>query len=144
LFYIGAVYKPLEAISYAIGDLQDQFINLQMAYDLLDTRPDIADAPTAKPLRHAAGHVRFERVCFNYPERVDTLKDISFEARPGEVVAIVGPTGAGKSTLVSLLPRFYDPVSGRILLDGHDAPDITLRSLREKIAIVLQEPLLFS
>jgi len=144
LFYVGAVYKPLEAISYAIGDLQDGLINLQIAFDLLDTRPDIQDAPSATPLRRVRGAVQFEDVQFSYAERVDTLRDVSFESEPGQVVAIVGPTGAGKSTLVSLLPRFYDPAGGRVLIDGVDIRNVTLESLRDKMSIVLQEPLLFS
>ena len=77
-------------------------------------------------------------------DRTETLKNISFEARPGQVVAIVGQTGAGKTTLVSLLPRFYDPQQGRIYLDGHDIHELTVKSLREQISLVLQEPLLFS
>src|SRR4029453_11786665 len=81
---------------------------------------------------------------FSYTGRTDTLSDVCFEARSGQVVAIVGPTGAGKSTLVSLIPRFYDPKGGRILLDGRDIKDIKLESLRSQVSIVLQEPLLFS
>src|SRR5205823_13427933 len=83
-------------------------------------------------------------VHFNYQTRVDTLQDIAFEARPGQVIALVGPTGAGKTTLVSLIPRFYDLKAGRILLDGVDVRKLTLKSLRQQVSIVLQEPLLFS
>src|SRR5256885_4114827 len=95
-------------------------------------------------MERARGHVAFEGVHFHYQERVDTLKDISFDAQAGQVVAIVGPTGAGKTTLMSLIPRFYDVKQGRILLDGQPIRDLTLRSLRAQISIVLQEPLLFS
>lgn len=144
IYYVGAVYKPLEAISYAIGDLQDSVVNVQMACDLLDTKPDIADLPDALAIERVNGHIQFENIQFSYPERVNTLKDIRFEAHPGQVIAVVGPTGAGKSTLVSLLPRFYAPASGRILIDGHDVSKVTLQSLRDNISIVLQEPLLFS
>lgn len=144
LYYISAVYKPLEAISYAIGDLQDGLINIQLAYELIDTQPDIQDQPGAAVLQRVVGSVRFDDVQFSYSGREDTLKDISFEVSAGQVIAIVGPTGAGKSTLVSLLPRFYDPAGGRVLLDGVDIRDITLDSLREKVSLVLQEPLLFS
>jgi ATP-binding cassette, subfamily B, bacterial len=142
--YIGSVYKPLEAISGTIGALQDQFVNLQMAFDLLEKEPDIRDTPGAAVIHQARGHVRFDRVSFRYGGREGTLGDISFAAAPGEAIAIVGPTGAGKSTLVSLIPRFYDPYDGRVLLDGHDVRSFTLVSLRRQISIVLQEPLLFS
>jgi ABC-type multidrug transport system fused ATPase/permease subunit len=142
--YIGSVYKPLEAISGTIGALQDQFVNLQMAFDLLEKEPDVKDAPGATAIEHTTGHIRFDRVSFRYEGRAETLADISFQAVPGEAIALVGPTGAGKSTLVSLVPRFYDPYQGRILLDGRDVRSITLKSLRRQISIVLQEPLLFS
>ena len=142
--YIGSVYKPLEAISGTLGALQDELVNLELALDLLNKQPDIRDPAGAVAIVRARGRVQFDRVSFQYQDRVDTLKDICFEAVPGQTVAIVGPTGAGKSTLVSLLPRFYDPVGGRILLDGVDTRTMTLRSLREQISIVAQEPLLFS
>lgn len=142
--YIAGVYKPLETISTTVGSLQDQIISLRMAFDLLDTEPEIKDAPDAVEMRRAEGRVTFERVDFSYAGRTETLKDISFEAAPGQVVALVGQTGAGKTTLVSLLPRFYDPLAGRILLDGTDIRRLTIKSLRQQISIVLQEPLLFS
>ncbi len=144
LAYIGSVYKPLEAISGTIGMLQDGIINLQIAFDLLDKDPDIQDSPGAVALGAVQGRVRFDGVSFSYPGRVSTLTNISFTASPGQAIAIVGQTGAGKSTLVSLLPRFYDAQSGRILIDGVDIKTLTLRSLRQHISIVLQEPLLFS
>jgi len=144
LAYIGSVYKPLEAISGTIGMLQDGIINLQIAFDLLDKDPDIQDSPGAVPIAAVKGHVSFDGVSFHYPGRVSTLSNISFTAAPGQAIAIVGPTGAGKSTLVSLLPRFYDAQIGRILVDDIDIRTLTLRSLRQQISIVLQEPLLFS
>ena len=144
LAYIGSVYKPLEAISGTIGMLQDGIINLQIAFDLLDKDPDIQDSPGAVAIGAVKGQVRFDDVSFHYPGRVSTLANISFTASPGQAIAIVGPTGAGKSTLVSLLPRFYDAQSGQILIDGVDIKTLTLRSLRQHVSIVLQEPLLFS
>src|SRR5215831_7744506 len=135
--YIAAVYQPLETISYTVGSLQDRFISLKSAFGLLDTEPDIKDSPNAKPVVRATGRVTYDQVRFSYSGRTDTLKDISFEAKPGQVVGIVGPTGAGKSTLVSLLPRFYDPNQGTVFLDGEDIRRFTLKSLRQQISIVL-------
>jgi ABC-type multidrug transport system fused ATPase/permease subunit len=144
LAYIAALYRPLEAISTTIGSLQDVFINLDLTFGILDQPVDIKDAPGAVAIARARGHVAYDRVGFSYTGRTDTLRDVSFEARPGQVVAIVGPTGAGKTTLVSLLPRLYDSVHGRITLDGRDVKGLTLASLRAQISVVLQEPLLFS
>jgi ATP-binding cassette subfamily B protein/subfamily B ATP-binding cassette protein MsbA len=142
--YLALVYKPLETISTTLGSFQEMFISLRMAFELLDREPEIKDHPDAVPLGRARGDVAFRGVHFNYTGRVDTLQDISFETRAGQVVAIVGPTGAGKTTLVSLLPRFYDGRSGSILVDGSDICKVTLKSLREQISVVMQEPLLFS
>ncbi len=142
--YIASVYKPLQTISGTVTSLQEQAINLKMACELQEQEPDIQDAPDAVTVDRARGQVTFEGVSFSYKARVDTLKDISFDAPAGHVIAVVGPTGAGKSTLVSLVPRFFDPQQGRVLLDGTDVRRLTLRSLRQQISIVLQEPLLFS
>jgi ATP-binding cassette subfamily B protein len=142
--YIAAVYQPLESISSTIGSLQNQFISLRIAFDLLGNEPEIKDAPNAITIERAKGRVTFEGVDFGYKTRKITLKEISVEVQPGQVIAVVGPTGAGKTTLVSLIPRFYDPVRGRILLDGKDIRQVSLKSLRDQISIVLQEPLLFS
>jgi ATP-binding cassette subfamily B protein/subfamily B ATP-binding cassette protein MsbA len=142
--YIAAVYTPLQAISNTMGTLKDQLISAQMAFELLDIAPEIHDAPSAVDVDRVAGRIRFEHVHFAYESRAETLKGINLEARPGQVVAIVGPTGAGKTTLASLIPRFYDPSKGRITLDDRDLRDLTLSSLRRHISVVLQEPLLFS
>jgi ABC-type multidrug transport system fused ATPase/permease subunit len=144
LTYIASIYGPLEAISTTIGSFQDRFISLEMAYEILDTQPDIRDLPGAVEADRVRGDLAFEALDFSYDGRVDTLSEISFEARAGDVIGIVGPTGAGKTTLVSLIPRFYDPNAGRVLLDGRDVKQITLESLRRNISIVLQDPLLFS
>jgi ABC-type multidrug transport system fused ATPase/permease subunit len=144
LAYVAAVYKPLESISHTIGTLQDSFTGLQMAYHVMDTRPEVKDDPRARSLENLKGQVTFEDVSFSYPGRTDTLCNISFSAEAGDAIALIGPTGAGKTTLISMLPRFYDPTSGRILLDGTDIREATLESLREAISLVPQEPILFS
>jgi ATP-binding cassette subfamily B protein len=144
LAYIAAVYHPLEAISGSMSTMQEQLVSLRYSLELRDAEPEVKDAPDAISIRRAEGHLTFEGVSFNYAKRRGTLGGISFEAGAGRVIGIVGPTGAGKSTLVSLIPRFYDPQRGRILLDGTDIKRLTLESLRRQISIVLQEPLLFS
>ena len=142
--YVAKVYSPLQQVSTTVTHLQEQYVNLQGALQLLDEKPAVKDAPGAYKMGRASGHVRFEGVNFSYQGRVDTLRDVSFEARPGDRIAIVGPTGAGKTTLMNLLTRFYDPSGGRILLEGFDTRKITLKAWREQISLVLQEPLLFS
>lgn len=142
--YIAMVYKPLEQITKGVGTLQEKVIGLRAAYALLDEEPDIRNLPGARTIARARGDVAFESVGFSYRGRRDTLSDVSFHAPAGSVTAIVGPTGAGKTTLVSLIPRFYEPTAGRILLDGRDIRTLTLESLRQQISIVLQEPLLFA
>jgi ATP-binding cassette subfamily B protein/subfamily B ATP-binding cassette protein MsbA len=143
LAYVAAVYQPLETISTTLTGLQQQLIQLRVVFDVLDTKPEVIESPHAIALPHVAGRVTFENVTFHYTERPRTVENLTFDVSPGEFVAIVGPTGAGKSTLVSLIPRFFDPQQGRVLLDGHDIRDLTLASLRESISIVMQEPVLF-
>jgi ATP-binding cassette subfamily B protein len=142
--YITSVYQPLEQISGTVGTIHEQLVQFDSSLRLLDTEPAVTDKPNAIAVTDVRGSVTANALCFSYPNREGTLVDISFDARPGERVAVVGHTGAGKSTLMSLLIRFYDPQRGRIELDGVDIRDITLRSLREQISVVLQEPLLFS
>jgi ATP-binding cassette, subfamily B, bacterial len=142
--YIAAVYAPLQTISSTLTSLQDDVISLRMAMDLLDRRPEVFDSPNAREVERVAGHVRYEHVSFAYPRREGTLSDVSFEVSPGQRIGIVGATGAGKTTLVSLLPRFYDPTEGRILIDGEDVRQLSLASLRRNVSFVHQEPMLFS
>jgi len=144
LFYIAAVYQPLEQVGAQIGDLHRNFVFLQGCFMILDTKPEVAEAENPVELGRARGEIELQSVDFAYKNRVDTLKDISFKVAAGERIAVVGPTGAGKTTLVNLIVRFYDPAEGRILFDGHDAKDISLKSLRNNIGLVLQQPLLFS
>jgi len=144
LNYIDQVYDPLESLTYTYTGWQDQFANLRASFNLLDTPPDIAEKPHPVPIERCRGAVEFRDVDFAYQDRTDTLRGISFRAAPGQVIAIVGPTGAGKTTLVSLIPRFYDAVRGSVLLDGHDVRDLGLDALRRQVSIVLQEATLFS
>lgn len=142
--YIASVYKPLESISLTVSSLQQNVVALESVFGIIEREPEIRDRPNAVSMDRVSGHIRFEGVHFSYEGRKDTLTDISLEIAPGQLVGIVGPTGAGKSTLVSLIPRFYDPQQGRVVLDGHDIQQLKLASLRDQISIVLQEPLLFS
>ena len=142
--YIGMVYQPMSTISNTIGSLQEVFVNLEIAFNLLDTEPEVKEPPDAITISGAEGRLTFEDVHFSYEGRKETLNGISFEVAPGQIVAIVGHTGAGKTTLMSLIPRFYDPMAGRVLLDGRDVRSLSIRSLRDQISLVLQEPLLFS
>jgi len=144
LNYVGLVYQPMATISATVGSLQEVKVSLQIAFDLLNTDPEVKDLPGAKDIERAAGHIQYEDVNFSYEGRVDTLTGVTFEVKPGQVVAVVGHTGAGKTTLVSLVGRFYDASGGRVLLDGQDVRTLTLKSLRQQFAMVLQESLLFS
>jgi len=142
--YITSVYQPLEQISSTVGTIHEQLVQFDSSLKLLDTEPGVTEKADAVVIERARGRVTARDVSFAYPGRPRTLEDVSFDALPGERVAVVGHTGAGKSTLMSLLVRFYDPRRGRIEIDGLDIRDATLHSLREQISIVLQEPLLFS
>jgi ATP-binding cassette, subfamily B, bacterial len=144
LGYIAAIYSPLEQISQSLSTLQQHFIAFRYALDLLEEEPEIEDAPGAIDVGRAKGQISFRNVDFAYAGRDQTLSGISFDVAAGQRVALVGPTGAGKTTIVSLMLRFYDPSRGQILLDGVDLRHIRVYALRDQIALVLQEPLLFS
>ncbi len=142
--YVTMLYKPLETLAYTAVAVQGATAGGQRVLALLDAVPDVADAPGAMPLPdRARGHIRFEGVSFGYRGGAAALRDVDLDIALGETLAVVGASGAGKSTLASLLVRFYDPTAGRITLDGRDLRSITLSSLRESIALVLQEPVLF-
>jgi ATP-binding cassette subfamily B protein/subfamily B ATP-binding cassette protein MsbA len=142
--YLGAVYGPLAAIAHTTGQLQGAVAGARRVRTILAMTPETADRPAAVDAARVTGVVRFERVAFSYPDGTPVLYEIDFTASPGQMIALVGLTGAGKTTLVSLIPRFYDPTEGRVLVDGIDVRNYRLRSLREKIAIVPQDPILFS
>jgi ATP-binding cassette subfamily B protein len=142
--YLSQLYTPLQMINQKLVDLQESLESAERAFAMLDAAPDVAERPDAQPLSRAQGRVAFRDVCFAYPEGPRVLHQISFEVAPGTRVAVVGPTGAGKTTLTSLLMRFYDPTGGQIVLDGRDIRDYKLADLRHQFAIVLQEPVLFS
>jgi ATP-binding cassette subfamily B protein len=113
-------------------------------FEIIDTVSEVADAPDARPLGEVEGHIRFEGVAFSYARTSPVVRNIDIDAQPGQMIALLGPTGSGKTTLLNLLPRFYDVTDGRITIDGHDIRSVTLESLRSNIAVVLQEPFLFT
>jgi ATP-binding cassette subfamily B protein len=142
--YLGQLYAPLKTMSKKAGSLQGYLAGAERVFGLLDEQPDVRERPGARPLRRARGEIVFDRVWFGYHPRQPVLEEVSLVVPPGTRVGVVGATGAGKTTCVSLLNRFYDPTAGRILLDGIDLRDYRLAELRNQFAIVLQEPLLFS
>jgi ATP-binding cassette, subfamily B, bacterial len=141
--YIAAVYKPLQTISFTMGSWQELLVDFGLALQIMDHEVEIGERDDAITLAPVYGAVSFQNVSFAYPNRVGTLEKVSFSVPPGAAVAIVGPTGAGKTTLVNLIPRLYDPTSGSVRLDGHDVRDLTLDCVRNSVATVLQEPMLF-
>jgi ABC-type multidrug transport system fused ATPase/permease subunit len=141
--YLAAVYTPLSSIAHTTGSLQQAVVSARRVRHTMALTPEPFDVPGARDAGHITGDIRFEQVGFGYGDRT-ILEDVSFSARPGELVALVGLTGAGKTTLASLLPRFFEATAGRITIDGVDVRDYDLRSLRERIALVPQDPVLFA
>jgi len=142
--YLAAVYGPLSAIAHTTGQLQGALAGAKRVRAMFALIPETIDAPDAIDAHAVVGHIRFDDVGFTYPNGTQVLQNISFTAKPGEMVALVGLTGAGKTTLVSLIPRFYDATEGAVTIDAVDVHQYRVRSLREKISIVLQDPVLFS
>jgi ATP-binding cassette subfamily B protein len=142
--YLLQLYAPLKTMSKRAGSLQSYLASAERAFAVLDKDPDVKEHPRARLLDRARGDMVFDHVSFAYDDERPVLQDVFFHVRPGMRVGVVGTTGAGKTTLVSLLNRFYDPTEGYILLDGVDLRDYRLADLRNQFAIVLQEPLLFS
>jgi subfamily B ATP-binding cassette protein MsbA len=144
LTYAVNISNPIKRLSRVIGNIQKALAAAQRVFDVLDLPEDIKNAPDAKALPPVKGDVRFKDVCFAYNESEEVLSHVSFEVKPGEMIAFVGPSGAGKSTVASLLPRFYDATNGSITIDGEDIRKVTLDSLREQVGIVPQETVLFN
>jgi ATP-binding cassette subfamily B protein/subfamily B ATP-binding cassette protein MsbA len=142
LAYLASVYSPLESIHSAATYLHGYLAKMRRVFEILDTEPDIKDTPGATALSEVHGRITLENVTFAYAGRRPVLRRVDLEISPGQTVAVVGPTGVGKTTLVSLIPRFYDPATGRVLIDGRDVRTIQLKSLRRQIGIVPQEPML--
>ncbi|MDQ4130875.1 MAG: ABC transporter transmembrane domain-containing protein [Actinomycetota bacterium] len=144
LSYLVQLYSPLEQLSWEIGDLQSSLASAERAFELLDQEPDVSESPDARPLRRARGRLEFRDVTFSYDGEHEVLRHISLLLEAGTKLGIAGRTGAGKTTLVNLAARFYDPTAGSILLDDVDLRDYRLADLRNQFGIVLQEPVLFS
>jgi ATP-binding cassette, subfamily B, bacterial len=144
LLYVQNFFDPVQQLSQLYNTFLSATAALDKIMDVLDEEPEVVDAPVARPLPEVQGHVRFEDVHFSYGRGPEVLHGIDLDVPPGTTVALVGHTGAGKSTLAKLLARFYDPTEGRITIDGHDLRDVTQDSLRRQLGIVPQEGFLFA
>ena len=142
--YLGILMWPVGMLGFMLAMLARASASAERVFEILDVPVEIKDQPGAIPLPPVEGHVRFENVSFAYFRGEQVLDNISFEVKPGETVALLGETGSGKSTIINLIPRFYDVSSGSITIDGYDIRDVTLESLRRQIGIVLQETQLFA
>ena len=142
--YLLMLYQPLESLTYTAWAMEGATAGAKRCFEVLDSQDDVRDSPKAVDISSAKGAIAFRSVDFGYAESRIVLRDINLSIAPNQIVGLVGGTGAGKSTLLSLVPRFYDPNTGLVMLDGHDVREITKKSLRAQIAIVLQDTLLFS
>ena len=144
LWYLGRFWEPLNTLSNFYNSLLTAMASMERIFEIMDTEPEIKDKPDAKPLPPIEGSVTFDDVTFSYtPEKV-ILKNVSFEVKPGQTIALVGPTGAGKSTVVNLISRFYDVTGGAVRIDGHDVRDVQLHSLREQMGVMMQDSFIFT
>lgn len=144
LLYLNLFYTPISTLTRVVEDMQQALAGAERVFEVLDTEPDITDKPEAKKIGKLSGAVEFKNVSFSYKGDIPVLEDISFKIEPGQMVALVGPTGVGKTTVSALIARFYDPNSGEILMDGMDIKDMTLESLRNQLSVVLQDVFLFN
>jgi len=142
--YLSPLYLPLQRFSELNVVYANAMAALDRIYEIMDEEPEIVNAPGAAELPQIQGEVEFDNVSFSYDQKCPVLHGVTLHVEPGEKVALVGPSGSGKTTIVSLIPRFYDVAAGRVLIDGHDVRDVTIQSLRRHIAMVLQDPILFS
>ena len=144
ILYLSLFYTPIAALAQTAESIQNAIAGADRVMQVLDAESDVQEASDAKELRSCDGSLEFRNVSFHYNEDTPVLRDISFRAEPGQMIALVGPTGVGKTTLVNLIERFYDPVSGTILVGGEDTAKLTLKSLRAQISMVLQDVFLFN
>ncbi len=143
VLFAGILIGPFSSAARVFAQIREAQGATQRVFEILDTHSEVSDAPTATPLSTVSGHIRAEHVSFAYDPRQPVLTDVSFEAKPGELVAIVGPTGAGKTTVMNLLHRFYDPTEGHITIDGQGLRQVTMDSWYRQISLVPQETILF-
>lgn len=144
LLYLSLFYQPITGLANLVENMQQSLSGAERVITILDAPNEIEDRPGAVDLTDVKGEITFEHVCFSYVEGIPVLNDVSFTCKPGEMLALVGPTGVGKTTITELLSRFYEPDSGRILIDGQDIQNITVKSLRQNISTVLQDTFLFN
>jgi ATP-binding cassette subfamily B multidrug efflux pump len=142
--YVWRIWQPINNLANFYNSLLMAMASTERIFELLDTKPDIKDEEGAYPIPDIQGEVRFEDLEFYYDPDKPVLKGVDFVVKPGETIALVGPTGAGKSTIVNLISRFYDPIKGRVLIDGHDIKGVTLNSLRKQMGVMLQDSFIFS
>lgn len=142
--YVWRIWQPINNLANFYNSLLVAMASTERIFELMDTEPDIEDEPDAYSLPEIQGEVRFENLEFYYDPEKPVLKDVDFTVKPGETIALVGATGAGKSTIVNLISRFYDPIEGRVLIDGHDIRKVTLNSLRKQMGVMLQDSFIFS
>jgi ATP-binding cassette subfamily B protein len=135
---------PVLRVGFLVNMATSAGASASRVFEIIDTRNEIEEAPDALPLANARGAVQFDQISFAYQEGRSILQEVSFVAQPGEVIALIGPTGSGKSTIINLIPRFYDATSGAVLVDGQDVRRLQVKSLRSHISTVLQDPFLFN
>src|ERR687889_1567377 len=144
VLYLGLFYQPLRLLARTSESFQEARTGAQHVWEVLDVQPDVVDPQEGVDSCRVRGKVHFEGVDFEYEPDLPVLNNVSFEVQPGQTLALVGPTGAGKSTIVSLIPRFYDPKRGRVLIDGIDVSEMRLASVRRNVSMVLQDTFLFA